>query len=116
MLIAASRGYDLLNDGDAQDNVTLGDANAVDAAKEVLKAANDKVGSGDKVADAALFDKMNEADLNSLINGFKTNVDTSSGGGLWDKILCAVGACLSWITRYLGFSSYIVGICIFAVR
>ena len=112
MLIAASRGYDLLNDGDAADNVTLGTKDPVETAKKVLVAANEK--AKNKVPDEYI-NKMNEADLTQLISAFKTDVTPEAKGGLWDKILGAIGVCLGWITRNLGFGSYIVGICIFAV-
>lgn len=115
MLIAASRGYDLLNDGDADNNVDLGDKDHVETAKLVIKAANEKAKTDNKLPNIDILDKMNEADLNSLIRSFQTEVDTSAKGGLWDTILCGIGACLKWITKYLGFNSYIVGICIFAV-
>ena len=115
MLIAASRGYDLLNDGDAANNVDLGDKDPVETAKAIIKAANEKAKNENKLSNIDIVDDMNEADLNSLIKSFQTTVDTSAKGGLWDTILCAIGACLKWITRYLGFNSYIVGICIFAV-
>ena len=114
MLIAASRGYDLLNDGDAADNVTLGTKDPVETAKKVLVAANERAKDANKISDECI-NKMNEADLDKLISSFKTTVDTAAKGGLWDKILCAIGVCLGWITRNLGFGSYIVGICIFAI-
>ncbi len=114
MLIAATRGYDLIDGEDAPDNETLGDLDPVETAKKVLRAANEKAKSDNKVEDAVI-DSMNEADLEKLVFAFKTTVDTEAKGGLWDRILCAVGAFLSWITRNLGFGSYIVGICIFAV-
>ena len=115
MLIAASRGYDLLNDGDAANNVDLGDKDPVETAKAIIKAANEKAKNENKLSNVDIVDDMNEADLNSLIKSFQTTVDTSAKGGLWDTILCAIGACLKWITKNLGFNSYIVGICIFAV-
>jgi PBP1b-binding outer membrane lipoprotein LpoB len=105
MLIAASRGYDLLNDGDAADNVTLGTKDPVETAKKVLVAANEKAKDANKISDESI-NKMNEADLDKLIASFKTTVDTAAKGGLWDKILCAIGVCLGWITRNLGFGSY----------
>ena len=114
MLIAATRGYDLLNDGDAADNVTLGTKDPVETAKKVLVAANEKAKDANKISDECI-NKMNAADLDKLVASFKITVDTSAKGGLWDKILCAIGVCLGWITRNLGFGSYIVGICIFAI-
>ena len=115
MLIAASRGYDLLNDGDAENNEAFGTKDPVETAKSVIKTANERAKNENKLSNVDIVDKMNEADLNSLIQSFKVKVDTTSKGGLWDKILCGIGACLKWITKNLGFNSYIVGICIFAI-
>ena len=114
MLIAASRGYDLLSDGDAADNVTLGTKDPVETAKKVLVSANERAKDANKISNECI-NKMNAADLDKLIASFKTTVDTEAKGGLWDKILCTIGVCLGWITRNLGFGSYIVGICIFAI-
>jgi len=114
MLIAATRGYDILNEGDAPDNVTLGTKNPVETAKAVLHAANPKAKTENQVSDE-IINNMNEADLRQLVSAFQTTVDTTAKGGLWDKILCGIGACLNWMTRNLGFGSYIVGICIFAI-
>ena len=114
LLIAASRGNDLLNDGDVESNDVFGDKKHVDTAKYVIKAANDAAKNNNKLDDVGIVDKMNETDLNSLIQSFQTKIEHEEGG-LWDKILCGVGACLKWITKNLGFNSYIVGICIFAV-
>lgn len=114
MLIAATRGYDLIDGEDAPDNETLGELDSVETAKKVLHTANEKAKTDLKVPDDVI-DSMNEADLEKLIFAFKTTVDTEAKGGLWDRILCGVGVFLNWITRNLGFGSYIVGICIFAV-
>ncbi len=114
MLIAATRGYDLIDGEDAPDNETPGELDPVETAKKVLHSANEKAKTDDKVPDDVI-DSMNGADLEKLVFAFKTTVDTTAKGGLWDRILCGVGVFLSWITRYLGFGSYIVGICIFAI-
>ncbi len=117
LLIAASRGHNMLADGFVDANVdpnALGAADPLTTAQFVLRQANDRVKAAEKIDDG-LIDKMNVLDLQRLIEVFQTTVDVEATGGLWDKILTFVGKCLNWITRYLGFGSYIVGICIFAV-
>ena len=115
VLIAASRGYDLINEGDAPDNVTLGDTDrAVEFARNAIVAANKKAKVEDRLVSEDVLDDMNEVDLDCLIQGFQTKVEPTEGG-LWDKILCGIGVCLKWITTTIGFNSYIVGICIFAI-
>ena len=117
MLIAATRGYDMLADGfnDANiDPAVTGDADTATVGLAILNRANEKAADSKKVA-ADVYADLNAADVNKLVDIFKTEVNVESKGGLWDTILCWVGSCLNWITRYLGFGSYIVGICIFAV-
>ena len=127
-LIAAQRGYDMTAEGfdDSAVDPTVVGAADLNAALNVLNKANDKASDKNKI-DKSIYvvynedgsvkaeESLNEADLNQLVNNFKTKVDTEAKNGLWDKILCAIGVCLGWITRYLGFGSYIVGICIFAI-
>ncbi len=128
-LIAAQRGYDMTAEGfddKTVDPTALGTADPVSTALNVLNQANDKASDKNKIEKSIyavynedgtvnLDESLNEADLNQLVNNFKTTVDTTAKGGLWDKILCGIGACLNWMTRNLGFGSYIVGICIFAI-
>ncbi|MBR7099088.1 MAG: membrane protein insertase YidC [Clostridia bacterium] len=117
MLIAANRGHNMLADGFDDKNVNpneTGTADPVETGKAVIARANEKAADDKKIGDD-VYASMNGADLNRLVEIFQTEVDVTSKGGLWDKILCGIGACLGWITRYLGFGSYIVGICLFAV-
>ncbi len=117
LLIAASRGHNMLAEGFDDTKIdpnSKGNADPVVTAQHVLHKANERVKAADKIGDG-LIDKMNALDLQRLIEVFQTKVDVEAKGGLWDKILTFVGKCLNWMTRYLGFGSYIVGICIFAV-
>ena len=116
-LIAASRGYDMLADGFDDSTVdpnALGDADHVATAVKVLNASNERAKAANKISEAN-YETMNEADLEKLISLFQTTVDTETSGGVFDVILRWIGTVLNWITRYLGFGSYIVGICVFAV-
>jgi len=115
-LIAASRGYDMTAEGfdDGLASPTeKGSGNPAEIAVKVIDKANDK--AGDSRIERANYETMNESDLNTLIRAFKTQVNTSQQGSWYDPILRLVGRFLNWITTYLGFGSYIVGICIFAV-
>ena len=114
-LIAASRGYNMLADGydDANyQNFTTDDKTAT--AVQILEAANAKAKDKNKI-DRSNFENLNEADLGKLISVFQTTVDTTATGGVFDIILRWIGTALNWITMHLGFGSYIVGICEFAV-
>ncbi len=122
MIIAANRGYDMTAAGFDDSKVEPKDEGSDDrvtAAKNVLTQANERAKSSSKLSEYAIetstFENMNEADLQCLVDMFKITVDTTTMGGAIDSIQRWIGGCLNWITRYLGFGSYIVGICIFAV-
>lgn len=117
MIIAANRGYDMTAAGFDDSKVdpnTLGTDDRVTAAKNVLVKANERAADSAKISES-VFENMNEADLQMLVDIFKIDVDTTTMGGAIDGIQRWIGGCLNWITRYLGFGSYIVGICIFAI-
>ena len=114
-LIAASRGYDMLADGfnDAEyEKYAVEDKAA--AAVKVIGAANAKAADGDKINES-VYSTMNETDLEALIATFKTTAVVETNDGFFDKILSGIGIALNWMTKYLGGSSYIVGICEFAI-
>ncbi len=113
MLIAAKRGYNMLGEGfdPTADAPDLGPN--LEYAKWIIVSANEKASDSAKVPQ--LPDKINEYDLQSLINAFKTNVSTDNKGGIFDTLLGWIGTALSWITNTLCFGSYLAGICVFAV-
>lgn len=114
-LIAASRGYDMLADGyDDANYENFKTDDPVATAVKIIDAANAKAKDSAKIARAD-YEKLNAADLNKLIAVFQTTVDTESSGGAIDVILRWIGTALNWITMHLGFGSYIVGICEFAI-
>ena len=114
-LIAASRGYDMLAEGfDDANYENFPTDNPSATAVKIIDAANAKAKDKAKI-ERTNYENLNDADLNKLIAVFQTTVDTESSGGVIDVILRWIGAALNWITRYLGFGSYIVGICVFAV-
>ena len=113
MLVAAQRGYDMTDANFKDSDVEVGKTGAGDTvaiAKSVLTKANDKA-SADKKVGADKIEAINAYDVTSLINCFKTTVDTASSTGLLNWI----GVALGWITNTLCFGSYFFGICLFAV-
>ena len=116
MLIAASRGYDMTVEGfdDSKVDPNVNNGLNMEAVKNVITKSNDKATAANKI-DVTYLDRINEADVNTLIGAFKVTVDTASAGGFWDPILTGIGAVLRWITNTLCFGSYFVGICLFAV-
>ncbi len=125
MLVAAYRGYDMTSPtfNDATVNETAEDKAerdsgaklSIDAVKNLIVTANGKLKEGDKQRIDFDYAKINQADVELLIESMKVTYDLEAKGGILDIILGAIGTVLSWITKYLGFGSYIVGICIFAV-
>ena len=115
-LVAANRGYDITDgvktDVDYSKDLGLN----LDAAKAVIEKANGVAGTASFTDDelSAILGKLNAADVNILIGSFRTAIDVQKSG-FWDGILGVIGKILNWITKYLGFGSYIVGICLFAI-
>ena len=115
ILVAAYRGYDMLAtdfDDSKVDPSVVGEAN-LDAAKKLIQKANDSVKDDRKIS--VDYGTLNKTDLLVLVNAFKTNVSLTEEGELIDSILTAIGKVLNWLTATLGFGSYILGICIFAI-
>lgn len=114
MLIAAKRGYDLtVENGNSGADYSDKGVN-MDAVKNVLRAANAEADAKVKIGED-LIEKFNTYDLQTLVNALKTEVDVDSSEGFFGVILVGIGKVLGWITNTLGFGSYFVGICIFAV-
>ena len=124
-LVAANRGYDMTAEGfDPKGNYSENKGLNLDAAKNVIKKANATAAAASATAytDAELsntegtgiLDKLNAADVATLLDAFRESVDVEKVG-FWDGILGVIGKILNWITKYLGFGSYIVGICLFAI-
>ena len=118
-LVAANRGYDItegIQEGvDYSKNLGLN----LDVAKAVIQKANTTSATAGTTSFtneelSAILDKLNAADVNILIGSFRTAIDVQKSG-FWDGILGVIGKILNWITKYLGFGSYIVGICLFAI-
>ena len=125
-LVAANRGYDMTAEGfDPKGNYAENKGLNLEAAKNVVKKANAVAETTTLVTvytdselsnteGTGILDKMNEADVASLLNAFRQDVDDKPGNFL-DGVLVVIGKILNWITTYLGFGSYVVGICLFAI-
>ncbi len=127
-LVAANRGYDMTAEGFSDSDAASFKEDKglnLDAAKNVIKKANTVAATTSVVTaytDAELsntegtgiLDKLNAADVASLLEAFRQSVDVQKGGFL-DNVLVVIGKILNWITTYLGFGSYVVGICLFAI-
>lgn len=121
MLVAAWRGYDMLAEDfdDTKINETdeeraerdRGDRADLAAAVKVIAKANEL--AEEKVS--VDYTVLNKADLDVLINAFRTKVDVDTSSGFMDKILSGIGSILRWLTNNLCFGSYLAGICVFAV-
>lgn len=113
LLLAASRGYDMTADGfddSRASNTENGTDAPVTAAKNLIAKANEKASDSDKVA-VSDYSNLNEVDVAKLVELFATEVDVTPESGFQRTI----GKFLNWLTTYLGFGSYIVGICVFAL-
>ncbi len=109
--VAAYRGYDMTEkDFDLTVERPALDP-SVDAAKNVLKNFDEKT---KKLADVD-YSAINEQDMLSVVNALKTKVDLDGKRGFMDTIQYGIGIVLRAITGTVGFGSYIVGICLFAI-
>ncbi len=115
-LIAASRGHNMLAEGfdpNGEEAQQIKPAN-VEAAKNVIKKANERSSKMSTKELDELLKKFKEKELNALIDSFKVSVNTESND-LWGGLMLGIGTVLRWITTYLGFGNYVVGICVFAI-
>lgn len=118
LLLAASRGYDMTAEGFDDSKVSADDVKTDDdiiaAAKALIATANGKASDSNKISETN-YENLNVADVKKLVELFQTSVNLTASSGLFDSIQRGIGYFLNWLTTYLGFGSYIVGICIFAI-
>ena len=118
LLLAASRGYDMTAEGFDDSKVSADDVKTdediIAAAKALIATANGKASDSNKISETN-YENLNVADVKKLVELFQTSVDLKASSGLFDSIQRGIGYFLNWLTTYLGFGSYIVGICVFAV-
>lgn len=118
MLLAASRGYDMTAEGFDDSKVSADDVKTdediIAAAKALIATANGKASDSNKISETN-YENLNVADVKKLVELFQTSVNLTASSGVFDSIQRGIGYFLNWLTTYLGFGSYIVGICVFAV-
>ncbi len=137
LIVAAYRGWDMTSPGFRDDRVNEGPMNRekrnageyinLGAVKNVIKLSNEKATADKKLSDelmsavmgteenGILVGGINKEDTKTLVKSLQVTVDLKNNGNFFDTLLTWIGAAVSWITNTLGFGSYIVGICIFAV-
>ena len=118
MLLAASRGYDMTAEGFDDSKVSADDVKTdediIAAAKALIATANGKASDSNKISETN-YENLNVADVKKLVELFQTSVNLTASSGVFDSIQRGIGYFLNWLTTYLGFGSYIVGICVFAI-
>ena len=126
-LVAANRGYDMTAEGFSDSDSSLFKEDKglnLDYAKNVIKKANATAATAEasvftdaelsNTENSGILDRLNEADVATLLSAFRQNIDVEKGS-FWDGLLGVIGKILNWITKYLGFGSYVLGICLFAI-
>ena len=124
-LVAANRGYDMTAaDFDKNANFSENKGLNLDYAKNVIKKANTVAATTEtgvytdaelsNTEGSGILDRLNEADVATLLAAFSQNIAIEKGG-FWDGLLGVIGKILNWITTYLGFGTYVIGICLFAI-
>ena len=121
MLIAAYRGYDMV-DKENFDDSKVDPSAKLDPNMSVVIKLIDQANQKAKDAKTETYvtftdysERMNPADVLVLINSMKTTVTLEEGKGFWGTILGGIGWFIGWMTNTLCFGSYIGGICLFAV-
>lgn len=116
MLVAASRGYDMLAPGfdDSKVDPEAELAPDLDAVVRLIEAANAKAGAETKILNNKYKDIITEESVERLVNSLKQTVATEPGNGVIDVLLGWIGTALKWITNLFG-GVYLIGICVFAV-
>ncbi len=109
--IAAYRGYDMTEKDFDREAERPALEPSVDAAKNVLK-AYDKNGKSLSSVD---YSTLTVADMTSVVNVLKANVERETSRGLFENIQYWIGVALAFITNTIGFGNYLIGICIFAI-
>lgn len=130
-LVAATRGFDMTTDlSGVTDFSDQGFLN-VEAVRHIVNKANTTLSeagreglSNDEVdkifakwestEEKTVTDDMREADVALILEAFRQDIDIEKGNFL-DSVLIFIGKILNGITNTVGFKSYVLGICLFAI-
>ena len=107
-LVAALRGYDMTADGFDDEN--LPEAHPENAAAYALSVLKKY-----EVPTFNSVEAMTPADVQTLVNCFKTTVATEESIGFFTRILTWIALGFEWMINVLGFGSFILGTFVFAV-
>lgn len=109
-LVAALNGYDMTATG-------FDDANLPEAQpdKSVEFALNVLKYEPYKVEVFNFTDSMTQADLEMLVNSFRTTVDTTAHIDFLTRILMWIAVAFEWMINTLGFGSFLLGTVFFAI-
>lgn len=108
--VAAYRGYDMtVEDFDLEAERPALEPDAA-AAIRVIKKFDTK-----SRLEKVDYSVLNAADLASIVNVMKTEVDTKTNRGVLETIEYWIGVALGAITNTVGFGNYVIGICVFAI-
>ena len=131
-LVAATRGFDMTKDLSAVTDFSDQGFLNVEAVKNIVVKANTVLAEAGKEGltndqveqifakwaetdeNKDVIDAKRKADVNLILSAFTQKLDIQKGNFL-DSVLVVIGKILNWITTYLGFGSYVVGICLFAI-
>lgn len=111
-LVAALNGYDMTADGFDDDDLPEAQPDkAAEFAVNVLKKADEEKNLTTTVG----YQTLTRDGVQTLVDCFKTEVDTEVNRGLLDTILYWVGLAFGWMIRVLGFGNFMLGTVFFAI-
>ena len=121
-IVAAYRGYDILNDtveegkvyAPIYETVEDGEGNSVEVLKVNVDAAKAVLAKQD-TKNTLDYEKLDREDVINLVEKLKKDVTFEEERGILNAIMYGIGTALGWVTNTLGFGNYIIGICIFAI-
>ena len=119
-LVAAMNGYNMaasdFDDADvANGTLTAQPEKAGEFAVEVLRKADIDVTACYSLSTSGSELIMTSADVQTLVNCFRTDVETDADLGWLDQILHWIGLGFDWLIRVPGFGSFILGTVYFAI-
>ncbi len=109
--VAAYRGYDMTEKDFDLEIERPALEPSLDAAKNVLKTYDEN----GKTLSEIDYTALTVADMESVIEVLKTDIEKETSRGPFGTIQYWIGAALGAITNTVGFGNYLLGICVFAI-